>query len=114
MDLNKVMLIGRLTRDPETKKIPSGAMVAAFTVATGRQWTDAAGEKQKQTEFTAVSAWGKLGETVAPFLRKGRQVYVEGRLQTSEWAGNDGAKRQKTEVVAESIILLGGKEEGAV
>ena len=107
------MLIGRLTQDPKTRDIPKGGRVALFSVATNRQWTDAAGQKQKQTEYHQVVAWGKLSEIVSQYLQKGKQVYVEGRLQTSDWTAKDGAKRQKTEVVAESIILLGGKDEGA-
>ena len=107
MDLNKVMLIGRLTRDPELRNLASGKSVASLTVATGRAWTDAQGQKQKQSEFHNIVVWGKLAEVANHYLRKGRQVYFEGRLQTRDWTGQDGIKRYRTEVVAENMILLG-------
>lgn len=106
MDLNKVMVIGRLTREPELKSLPSGRSVATFSVATGRQWNDANGQRQKQTEFHNVVAWGKLGETAGQYLRKASRVYVEGRLQTRDWTGQDGVKRYRTEVIAETFIML--------
>lgn len=111
MDLNKAMLIGRLTRDPEVKATPKSGSVTTFSVATSRQWKDDKGQIQKSAEFSNVVVWGKLGETMGKFLQKGKQVYVEGRLQTSEWVGKDGKKRYKTEIVAESVLLLGTKEK---
>lgn len=106
-DLNKVMLIGRLVADPELRSTPSGQSVANFRVATGRQWNDAQGQQQSQTEFSQVVAWGKLGENAHQYLRKGRQVYVEGRLQTRSWIDKSNQKHWRTEVVAENVIFLG-------
>lgn len=113
MDLNKVMLIGRLTRDPEMRTIPSGENVATFSVATGRQWTDkSSGEKKSVTEFHNVVAWRRLADICAQYLKKGRQVYVEGRLQTRSWDDPSGNKRYRTEIVAENLIMLGSKDGG--
>ncbi|PJE75617.1 single-stranded DNA-binding protein [Candidatus Uhrbacteria bacterium CG10_big_fil_rev_8_21_14_0_10_48_11] len=106
MSLNKVLLIGNLTRDPETRSTPSGQNVTTFGVATNRSWTTPTGEKQERTEFHNVVAWGKLAEIADRFLGKGRKVYIEGRLQTREWEGQDGAKRSRTEIVAENFIML--------
>ena len=114
MDLNKVMIIGRLTRDPELRSLPSGKSVATMGVATGRAWTDANGQKQKQTEFHNVVMWGKLGEIVSQYLHKGSKLYVEGRLQTRDWTGQDGAKRTRTEVVAENMIMLDSRAAGTI
>lgn len=100
------MVIGRLTRDPELRSLPSGKSVAVFSVATGRQWTDAQGQKQKQTEFHNVVAWGKMADTASQYLHKASRVYVEGRLQTREWTGTDGNKRNRTEIVADNFIML--------
>lgn len=105
-DLNKVMLIGNLTRDPELRSIPSGQSVASFGIATNRSWNNAAGELQKAVEFMDVVAWGKLGEIANQILKKGRRTYVEGRLQTRNWEGQDGIKRYKTEVIASDLIVL--------
>ena len=112
MDLNRATIIGRLTRDPELKSLPSGRSVASFSVATGRQWTDANGQKQKQTEFHNVVAWGKLAEICGQYLKKGRKVFIEGRLQTRDWQGEDGVKRYRTEIIADQMIILDRKEEG--
>ena len=109
MDLNKVMIIGRLTRDPELKSLPSGRSVCSFSVATSRQWTDAQGQKQKQTEFRNVVAWAKLAETMGQYLHKASRVYIEGRLQTRDWTGQDGVKRYRTEVIADNMIMLDSK-----
>ena len=104
--LNKVMLIGNLTRDPELKYTPSGTGVCTFGVATNREWTDSSGQKQEGAEFHRVVAWGKLAEICSQLLTKGRKIYVEGRLQTRAWKSQDGADRQVTEVVIEEMILL--------
>lgn len=112
MDLNKVMLIGRLTRDPELRSTPSGKSVASFSIATSRQWTDAQGQKQKQSEFHNIVVWGKLADVAQQYLRKASQVYIEGRLQTRDWTGQDGVKRYRTEVVADNFIMLGSKPAG--
>jgi single-strand DNA-binding protein len=106
MDLNKVMIIGRLTRDPEVRTTPNGANVASFSVATSFNWTNKDGQKQEQTEFHNVVAWRKLGDIVGQYLKKGSQVYIEGRLQTRSWDGQDGKKNYRTEIVADSMIML--------
>ncbi|MBU1083399.1 single-stranded DNA-binding protein [Patescibacteria group bacterium] len=105
-DLNKTMLIGNLTRDPEVRTIPSGQSVASFAIATNRSWNDNAGQVQKAVEFTDIVAWGKLAEIAGQILKKGRRTYIEGRLQTRNWEGQDGIKRYKTEVIASDIIAL--------
>ncbi|OGL60493.1 hypothetical protein A3H10_04110 [Candidatus Uhrbacteria bacterium RIFCSPLOWO2_12_FULL_46_10] len=106
MSLNKVMLIGNLTRDPESRTTPSGQMVASFSVATNRVWTNQAGEKQERSEFHNIVAWGKLADIVGKYLARGRRVYVEGRLQTRDWQGQDGVKRYRTEIIADNVIML--------
>jgi single-strand DNA-binding protein len=113
MDLNKVMIIGRLTRDPEMRATPNGANVVSFSVATGFTWTDQSGQKKEQTEFHNVVAWRKLAEIIAQYLKKGSQVYIEGRLQTRSWEGQDGKKNYRTEIVADNMIMLGSKGSGS-
>lgn len=108
MDLNKVTLIGRLSQDPEFRTLPKGTPVASFSVATGRQWTDPKGERQKQTEFHRIVAWSKLAETVSQYLHKASRVYVEGRQQTRDWVDAAGVKHYRTETVLEHLIMLGG------
>ena len=104
------MLIGRLTKDPETRTLQSGQSVATFSLATGRQWTDKeTGQKKSQSEFHNVVAWQKLADIAVQYLRKGSSVYVEGRLQTRSWDDPSGKKQYRTEVVAENVIMLGGK-----
>lgn len=113
--LNKVQLIGNLTRDPELKYTPSGTGVCTFGLATNREWTDSSGQKQEGAEFHRIVAWGKLGEICSQLMSKGRKVYVEGRLQTRAWKSQDGADRQVTEVVIDEMILLDapkGEREG--
>lgn len=106
MDLNKVMIIGNLTRDPEGRTTPNGQTVTNFAVATNLIWTDASGQKQKKAEFHNVVAWRKLAEICNQYLKKGNKVYIEGRLQTHDWQGQDGVKRYRTEIVAENMIML--------
>jgi len=107
-DLNKVMIIGRLTHDPETRTTPNGQMVATFSVATSRQWKDAQGAPQSQTEFHNIVAWRKLAEVSQQYLTKGKQIYIEGYLQTRSWVGQqDNIKRYRTEIIADNIIFLG-------
>ncbi|MDO8571257.1 MAG: single-stranded DNA-binding protein [bacterium] len=106
MDLNKVMLIGRLTKNPEMRSIPSGQQVTSFSLATNRYFKDSAGQKQEKSEFHTIVAWGKLAEICAQYLAKGRRAYVEGRLQTRDWVGQDGVRRYSTEVLAENMIIL--------
>lgn len=112
MDLNKVMLIGRLTRDPETRTTPQGATVTNFGLATGRVWKDDQGNTQERTEFHNIVAWRRLGEICAQYLAKGRQVYIEGHLQTRSWEDTDGKKNYRTEVVAGNMIMLGSRPVG--
>lgn len=111
MDLNKVMLIGRLTRDPEVRNTPQGVTVANFGLATGRVWKDAQGNQQENTEFHNVVAWRRLGEICGQYLSKGRQVYIEGHLQTRNWQDQNGAKHYRTEVIADNMIMLGSRSD---
>lgn len=108
--LNRAQIIGNLTRDPEVKTLPSGQMVCSFAVATNRRWKDKDGNTKEDTQFHEVNVWGRLGELAAQMLSKGKKVYVEGRLQTNSWEGADGAKRSRTEIVAESFIPLSPKD----
>jgi single-strand DNA-binding protein len=107
--LNKVMLIGNLTRDPEMKYTPSGAAVTTFGIATNRTWTTDTGEKKDDVDFHNIVAWNKLAEICAQLLKKGRKVYVEGRLSTSTWQAPDGAQRNKTEIVINDMVILDRK-----
>jgi len=109
MDLNKAMIIGRLTRDPEIRTTTTGQNVASFSLATNRVWKDQSGAKQERVEYHNIVAWGKLAEIIGQYLGKGKRVYVEGRLQTSDWEGQDGVKRYKTEITAENLIMLDSK-----
>ncbi len=104
--LNKVMLIGNLTRDPELKYIPQGTAVANFGLATNRNWVNSDGERQESVEFHNIVAWSKLGELCDQLLKKGSKVYLEGRLQTRDWVGDDDKKRYRTEVIIDQMILL--------
>ena len=104
--LNKVILIGNLTRDPELRYTPSGTAVCTFGVATNRQWQTEAGDKKEETEFHRVVSWNKLAEICSQLLAKGKKVYVEGRLQTRSWTGQDGAQRTTTEIVISDMIIL--------
>jgi single-strand DNA-binding protein len=106
--LNKVMLIGNLGRDPEVRYTQGGTPVANFTMATSERWNDSAtGEKKERTEWHRIVVWGKQAEIAGEFLRKGKQVYVEGSLQTREWTDRDGNKRYTTEVKAQQFTMLG-------
>jgi len=109
MNLNKAMIIGNLTRDPEARTTPSGQNVTSFGVATNLVWTDQSGQKQNKAEFHNVVAWRKLGEICAQYLKKGSKVYIEGRLQTRDWEGQDGVKRYRTEIIADNMIMLDSK-----
>lgn len=115
--LNRVQLIGNLTRDPELRYTPSGTAVCSFGLATNRSWTTDTGEKHEEVEFHKIVAWNKLAELCSQFLTKGRKVYVEGRLATRNWTGQDGNQRNSTEVVIDDMILLDSRrttEEGGV
>jgi len=108
--LNKVTLIGNLTRDPELRYTPTGAAVCTIGLATNRTWVTDAGEKKEETEFHRVVAWNKLAELCSQLLAKGRKVYVEGRLRTSAWQAQDGSQRTSTEIVIEDMIVLDSKK----
>jgi single-strand DNA-binding protein len=112
MTLNKALIIGNLTRDPELRTTTSGQNVATFGVATSRVWTGSDGKKQEKTEFHNIVAWAKLADICSQYLTKGRKVYVEGHLQTREWDGQDGSKRNRTEIVAENVIILDRPPQG--
>ncbi len=111
MDLNKVMLIGRLTRDPEVRTIPSGQTVATFSIATNRQWTDQSGQKQEKVEFHNIVAWRKLAEIIQQYVKKGSRLYIEGFLQTRSWDDPQGVKKYRTEIVANNMIMLDTKSQ---
>ena len=115
MSLNKAMIIGNLGRDPEMRYTPNGQAVTQFTVAVNRNYKDSNGEWKEETEWFRVVAWGPLAERTAENLRKGRKVYVEGRLQTRQWEGQDGQKRYTTELIASTVTALDARprEEGA-
>lgn len=112
MDLNRAQIIGNVTRDPELRTTATGQNVCTFGIATNMQWNDAQGQKQQRTEFHNVVAWGKLAEICNQYLTKGRKTFVEGRLQTREWEAQDGAKRNRTEIVAENMIILDRPPQG--
>jgi len=106
MNLNKAMIIGNLTREPEVRTTPSGVTVASFGVATNFVWTDQSGQKQERAEFHNVVAWRKLADICGRYLKKGSKVYIEGRLQTRSWEDQSGVKRYRTEIVADNMIML--------
>lgn len=105
MNINKVFILGNLVADPEARMTPSGTAVANFRVATNRVFKDKTGQRQEQAEFHNVVAWGRQAEIVREYLKRGRLVFVEGRLQTRSWDGQDGQKKWKTEIIAENIQL---------
>jgi len=108
--VNKVILIGNLGADPEVRFTPGGQAVANFRIATSDTWTDKNGQKQERTEWHRIVVWGKLAELCGEYLKKGRQCFVEGRLQTREWTDKEGRKNYTTEVVANGVTFLGGRE----
>jgi single-strand DNA-binding protein len=108
------MLIGNLTRDPEMRYTPQGTAVCTFGVATNRDWKTESGEKKEDVEFHNVVAWNKLAEICSQLLKKGRKVFVEGRLSTRTWQAPDGTQKNRTEVVINDMVILDKKEEGAV
>lgn len=111
--LNKAMIIGRLGKDPEVRYTQGGQAVATFSVATDHKWTNKTGEKQEKTEWHRIKAWGKLAELAGEYLAKGRQVYIEGRIETSEYTDKDGVKKYSTEINAQEIQFLDSKSDGA-
>lgn len=112
--LNKVMLIGNLTRDPNVRFTPSGAAVASFGIATNRSWTPAdGGDKQERVDFHNIVAWSKLAEICGQLLHKGDKVYVEGRIQTRDWKTDSGEERRITEIVIDNMMLLNSRSGGS-
>ena len=109
MSVNKAILIGRLGRDPEVRYTNQGSQVTTFSLATDEAWTDRNGERQKRTEWHRIVTWGKLAEICGQYLKKGSQVFIEGKLQTREWEDRDGNKRYTTEVVAREMRMLDSK-----
>lgn len=103
MYLNKVLLIGNLTRDPELKALPSGSKVVSFSIATNRVWKDQTGKRQEATEYHNLVSFGRSAETIAQYCKKGSSLYVEGRLQTRSWDGADGKKNYRTEIVVDTF-----------
>lgn len=111
--LNRAQLIGNLTRDPELRYTPNGTAVCSFGLATNRSWKTETGEKREEAEFHNIVAWNKLAEICSQFLVKGRKVYVEGRIATRSWTGQDGTQKNRTEIVISDMILLDSrKQEG--
>lgn len=110
--LNRVMLLGNVGRDPEVRYTASGRAVATFTLATSQRWRDQEGNDQERTEWHRIVAWGRLGEICGEYLGKGKQAFIEGRIQSREWEDQDGNKRTTVEIVASDLILLGGPGGG--
>src|SRR5881392_865611 len=108
--VNKVILVGNLGKDPEVRFTPGGQAVANFTIATNESWTDKQGQKQERTEWHRIVVWGKLAELCGEYLSKGRQCFVEGRLQTREWTDKEGKKNYTTEVVANHVVFLSSRD----
>lgn len=109
MDLNRATILGRLTRDPEVRTTPNGRSVASLSVATNRVWMNQnTGTKEEKVEFHNCVLWGKLAEIAGQYLSKGRRVYIEGRLETRNWTGQDGNKRYRTEIIVDNMIMLDG------
>jgi single-strand DNA-binding protein len=113
--VNKVILIGNLGRDPEVRYAPSGSAIANVTIATSRQWKDkTSGERQEETEWHRVVFYDRLAEIAGEYLKKGKSVYVEGRLKTRKWTDKDGVEKYTTEIVAQEMTMLGGREGGGM
>lgn len=106
--VNKVIIVGNLGKDPELRHTPQGMAVASFSVATSESWNSKDGQKQSRTEWHRIVAWGKLGELCSKYLAKGRQAYIEGRMQTRNWEDKEGQKRYTTEIIATTVQFLGG------
>src|SRR5215471_18292360 len=110
--VNKVILVGNLGRDAELRYTPGGAAVATLNMATTEVWNDKAGQRQEKTEWHRVVLWGRTAESLNEYLTKGKQIYVEGRLQTRQWDDKDGNKRYTTEIRGDRVVLLGGGGRG--
>ena len=108
--VNKVILVGNLGKDPETRYMPDGAAVTNFSIATTDQWKDKSGEKQEKTEWHRISTFQRLAEIAGEYLKKGSQVYIEGRLQTRKWTDKDGVEKYTTEIIADKMQMLGSRQ----
>ncbi|MDF7676682.1 single-stranded DNA-binding protein [Neisseriaceae bacterium ESL0693] len=113
MSVNKVILVGRLGRDPETRYMPSGDAVTNFSIATDEQWRDRNGERQTRTEWHNITLFGKLGEIASQYLRKGSQVFIEGRIQSRKYNGKDGVERIAYDIIGNEMKMLGGRQDSA-
>ena len=111
--INKVILIGHLGRDPENRYLPSGEQVTSISVATTESWKDKSSNKQEQTEWHRISFFGKLAEIAGQYLKKGSQVYVEGRIRTRKYTDRDGVERYQTQIIADTMQMLGSKQDGS-
>ena len=111
--LNKVIIIGNLGRDPESRYMPSGEQVTSISVATTESWKDKSGNKQEQTEWHRISFFGKLAEIAGQYLKKGSQVYVEGRIRTRKYTDREGIERYATEIIGDTMQMLGSKQDGS-
>ena len=109
--LNSCSFIGNLGKDPESRYLQDGTCVANFSLACNESWKDKDGEKKEKTEWVRIVAWGKLGEICEKYLTKGKQVFIQGRMQTREWEDKEGVTRYSTEIVADKMVMLGGKPE---
>jgi len=112
MSVNKVILVGRIGKDPECRQANSGTMICNFTMATNRKWKDKQGEQKDETEWHRLVAFGRTAEVIGEYLKKGSQVYIEGRLQTRKWQDKDGSDRWSTEVVVDVMRMLDSRGEG--
>ena len=113
MGINKVILVGNLGGDPEIKKTASDQSITLFNLATSKTWVNREGQRQESTDWHRIVVWGKLAETCATYLNKGRQVYIEGRIQTRSWEDEKGQKRYTTEVIANQVLFLGSAQQNA-
>ena len=113
MSVNKVILVGRLGRDPETRYMPNGDAITNFSLATDEQWRDRNGERQTRTEWHNVSLYGKLGEIAGQYLRKGSQVFIEGKIQSRKYTGKDGIERTAYDIIGNEMKMLGNRNDGS-
>ncbi|QHJ83479.1 MAG: hypothetical protein [Caudoviricetes sp.] len=113
MSVNKVILVGRLGRDPETRYMPNGEAITNFSLATDEQWRDRNGERQTRTEWHNVSLYGKLGEIANQYLRKGSQVFIEGKIQSRKYTGKDGIERMAYDIIGNEMKMLGNRNDGS-
>ena len=113
MSVNKVILVGRLGRDPETRYMPNGDAITNFSLATDEQWRDRNGERQTRTEWHNITLFGKLGEIASQYLRKGSQVFIEGKIQSRKYTGKDGIERMAYDIIGNEMKMLGNRNDGS-